>query len=341
MNFIDKIKSYKKEGIYLLAYTLLFFIFMGTLKYTFPFVFGGFISFKLIKPTQWLINKGRIKPTVATLVVTIVFYAVLLIVVGGIGTLLIAEISSLIKNMNTDYFITIFSSFKLHSLNLYNGLSPEITEMISNNLQSLIKQISTFIVSGLQGLLKNITSIPYIIMTTVFSVISTYFSANELLKKSSWNLVGFDKPLQIAKQAKEMGGKYVGAYCSLILITFFETLIMFGIFKIKYAILLAIICAVFDMLPIIGIGSIFVPLTVYYFISGNSAVAIGLLICWGIAIIARQIIEPKLLSSSLDISPLLTLMAIYIGLNVGGVIGIFYFIFMIIGYKVCKKVNII
>ena len=58
---------------------------------------------------------------------------------------------------------------------------------------------------------------------------------------------------------------YLVSYMTIIGITFVETLIVFLVFKVKYAIILTIICACFDILPILGIGAIYIPLALLYF----------------------------------------------------------------------------
>lgn len=46
-----------------------------------------------------------------------------------------------------------------------------------------------------------------------------------------------------------MIGNYLASYMLIIGITFAETLIVFIIFKIKYAVILSILAAIFDILP--------------------------------------------------------------------------------------------
>jgi predicted PurR-regulated permease PerM len=58
-------------------------------------------------------------------------------------------------------------------------------------------------------------------------------------------------------------------------------------------------------------------------IDGNAALGIGLAILYSIILISRQIIEPKILASSLGLNPLAALAAMVVGVNLFGILGLF------------------
>ncbi len=135
---------------------------------------------------------------------------------------------------------------------------------------------------------------------------------------------------------------YILSYLTLIGITFFETLIVFFIFNIKYSIMFSIIAAIADFLPILGIGSIYVPLAlIHILVYKNYVVGIGLLISYVAVSIIRQILEPKLLSSSLGLHPVSVLAAIFIGLKANGISGMFFCLFFVIFYNILRKVELL
>ena len=57
--------------------------------------------------------------------------------------------------------------------------------------------------------------------------------------------------------------------------------------------------------------------------------------------ITRNILEPKLLSASLELSQLSVLIAIFVGLNAGGFKGMIYLIALFIGFNFYKKYALI
>jgi predicted PurR-regulated permease PerM len=89
-----------------------------------------------------------------------------------------------------------------------------------------------------------------------------------------------------------------------------------------YALLLALLFAVLDFLPILGPALVLLPWALISVIMGNMRMAIGLAIMWGVITIARQVLQPKILGKQMGAHPLASLMAIFIGFRVFGLFGL-------------------
>jgi sporulation integral membrane protein YtvI len=147
--------------------------------------------------------------------------------------------------------------------------------------------------------------------------------------------------LYIFSEAKKMLGGYVFSYTIIIFCTFLETLIGFSILGIKYALILSVISAIFDVLPVLGVGSVYVPLAIFHLLSGKPVLGFGILILYALVFVIRQIIEPRILSSSLGLHPVAVLAAIFIGLKANGIAGMFFCMFLVVAYTIFKKVDVI
>ena len=86
--------------------------------------------------------------------------------------------------------------------------------------------------------------------------------------------------------------------------------------------LLALFTAIVDAVPILGTGAVLIPMSVFNFIMGQSSLGWGILILYGIAILTRQLCEPKIIGQKLGIHPLLTLFSLFAGLKLFGIIGL-------------------
>ena len=95
----------------------------------------------------------------------------------------------------------------------------------------------------------------------------------------------------------------------------------FLILGVDYAFLLAILIAFLDLLPFFGTGTALIPWAVYKFFVMDIKTAVALLIIYGITQLVRQIIQPKLVGDSIGLSPLLTLLLLYAGYRIGGLLG--------------------
>ena len=134
---------------------------------------------------------------------------------------------------------------------------------------------------------------------------------------------------------------YFLASLLIIFITFCITLIGFLFLKIKYALVLSVICGLFDILPILGVANIYFPLAIIYIINKNYFAGIGLIILYAIVFIVRQIAEPKIMSSSLGLHPVAVLIAIFIGIEAAGLAGMLFCMFLIVFYNILKKVKVL
>ncbi len=78
-----------------------------------------------------------------------------------------------------------------------------------------------------------------------------------------------------------------------------------------------------DAIPIVGTGVIMIPWILWTIITGDMPLAFGLTIIYLLGIIIRQIMEPKIVGSQIGLHPLVTLLAMYIGLKFFGILGMF------------------
>jgi predicted PurR-regulated permease PerM len=85
-------------------------------------------------------------------------------------------------------------------------------------------------------------------------------------------------------------------------------------------IVLSIIIAFLDFLPFLGTGTAFVPWCVYTFLVGDYKRLIFLVVLYATTQIVRQLIQPKLVGDEVGLNPLPTLVFIYIGYRLGGVL---------------------
>ena len=106
------------------------------------------------------------------------------------------------------------------------------------------------------------------------------------------------------------------------LITFIIMLFGFLVLGVKYAVLFAFIVALLDALPLIGVGTVLVPWSIYQIIFGNVRLGIALIILFVIHQIIRQFTEPKIVGKNLGIHPVLSLILLYSGYVLFGILGL-------------------
>lgn len=136
----------------------------------------------------------------------------------------------------------------------------------------------------------------------------------------------------VKRVAVDAFGGYVKAQLILSGIIFVILLVGFFFMGEPYALLLSFVLAVMDFIPIIGSGTAMVPWAVIDVVLGNYKHAVALMVVWGIIAVFRRVAEPKVVGDQTGLSPIASLVSIYVGMRLGGVLG------MILGPVVCLVV---
>jgi sporulation integral membrane protein YtvI len=115
---------------------------------------------------------------------------------------------------------------------------------------------------------------------------------------------------------------FIRAQLTLVTISGIIMLVGLLILQVKYAFTIAIVTLLVDLLPYFGVGSVMIPWILYTVLFGNYKLAIGLAIIYFIILVVRQLLEPKLVASNIGLDPLVTLVALFVGLKLLGVLGL-------------------
>lgn len=116
--------------------------------------------------------------------------------------------------------------------------------------------------------------------------------------------------------------RWLRAYLILFFMTFGELLIGFLVLKVDYALLIALLVAVVDLLPVLGTGTVLLPWALWCFAVGQSGRGVGLLVLYGIITVVHQVAEPHVVGSSVGVHPLVSLIAMYVGFKLFGLPGL-------------------
>lgn len=270
-------------------------------------------------------------------------------VVNNIETWLMNLISSLpeflsktLKESASD----LFSNIREYLAGESNNLSSSITSSIGSKFQF------SWITGPLSGVISTAKQLPSILLSILISIIACCFMTSEFAEIKAFIACQFPehrrKDLSRAKHILRTSlGKMGKAYLLIMLVTFIEVSIgltvlkLVGVFSSAYIMLIAAGTAVVDILPVLGTGTVLIPWAAYSFITGNIGLGIGLLVLYGVITVVRQIVEPKLVAGQLGLSPIVTIMALYLGLKAFGVLGMFVTPILVIMLKLLNDEGII
>ena len=117
----------------------------------------------------------------------------------------------------------------------------------------------------------------------------------------------------------------IRSYALIMSITFVELSIGLTVVGIENAVVIALLIAVFDILPVLGTGGIMIPWAAITAIQGEFKLALALFAVYIVVTIIRNIIEPKIVGSQLGLHPVATLASLFLGAQLFGVVGLFGF----------------
>lgn len=318
-----------KKIIILLSYLVLtltgaYFVFVKAIPIVTPFIIALIFAFLINPIVDFFNEKLKINRKVSSLMVILLIFAILI----SLLAIAITEIYSLSESLIAE----LLSTASLEGLNI---ISKEINRVfgIDIDLTNTVKNLVLPLAQGLLSVIKSIASnIPQAFIASVVFILSTYIIIvdkqviisfmEKIIGKQNVNWIS-----EIRRISKKSITQYVKAQLILMSVTFSELLVGFtimeliGIFDLQYIFLIAFLVALLDALPIFGTGTVLIPWCLYNVIIARFDGAIALLIMYIICLVVRQFIEPKVVGESLGLHPLVTLLSMYIGLQLLGLGG--------------------
>lgn len=347
-------------GLILTAFYLIFKTFFGLLV---PFIAAFFIAALLHRPVRYISGKTPLNRTVTSTVFVLLILAVVGFLIFLLGNAVFGKlkdfydfISRELKDIPT--FAEKIKNWAVSAISfLPDKLRAQLTENISvffeNIIENGFKDFSLSSVSDIGidwssllakggGVLKNtVVQIPSVLIAIVVSIIACVFISIDYDNILNFVMRQFsDRNQSRIREGKALAVKTLSgmlkAYSLIILITTTELSIGFyimkfaKIFQSDYIIIISILIAIIDIIPVLGTGTVLIPWAVYSFISADIPMGIGLLIMYVIILVIRQVIEPKLVAGQAGLSPIVTIIAMYVGTKTLGILGFFILPFCVI-----------
>ena len=332
MGYITKV--IKNVLILTLSLLCIFLSFKLAIFYV-PFLIGFIISLIIEPVIRFISKKTKLTRKTSSIIVLICIFTILIsLIVWGVVTL-ITESANLLQNINI-YIEKTYNQIQkyINSIDLSKVQIPnQVITLIQTGTNNLIEFISKWISKLLTSILQTITFLPMMGIYIIITILSTYFICTDRLYIKGEFEHHFPKlwvkkfGIYLRKIISTLGN-YLKAQTTLILISFVQVLIGLYIFKwlglnVNYPLLAALGIGFVDALPILGSGSVIIPWAIIASINGDIKLGISLFILYIIILIVHQILEPKVVSKNLGIHPIFTLIAMYTGFKIIGLIGLF------------------
>ncbi len=312
-------------GIYILIKLFVFFM---------PFLIALVIA-SLMEPfIRFITKKTKFTRKTCAIIALIIVFSIICSLLGWGITIVITESTKLLTNLNE--YIEIISSKIDFLINNFDMSKIEIPEelkgILENSSNEIINTGTNYVKNFLTSILNTITMIPTFFIYLVITILATYFICTDrlfILDELEHHFPKFwvKKFNNHFKEICNSLGCYLKAEVILIIISFIIVLIGLYIFKfigfnISYPLLVALGIGFIDALPILGSGTVMVPWGIITGLNGDFNFAVAIIVLYLIVVISRQLIEPRIVSGQIGIHPLFTLIAMYAGFKIIGVLGL-------------------
>ena len=306
---------------------LIFLGFKYVLPLLMPFLLAFVFSVLLRAPAEYLSKNLKINRRLVTTILVTLLFILLAVLALFIGSELFTFARTSVSQFNTVIVPTVESLTEMVS-RWTSHLDPNAVSVLEGlvnsvllSLRSKVAEISTRLVTGIMS------SLPSSFLNVLFMIIATYFISLDfgLLKWAVARRIkeeDYNKIIAGLDYCKTTVGRMLRSYVLIMFITFLEQAIGLTILGVEYSVLIAMVIAVFDILPVVGSGTIMLPWAVISLVTGDIKRGVGLLILYVIITVIRQIIEPRIVGDHVGLHPLLTLMCMFVGLRVFGGLGL-------------------
>lgn len=323
-----------KRILYVIGILLGLYIGLKLSIFYMPFLVAFIISLIIEPAIKWIMKKTKLTRRTSSI---IIFVIVLIIILGSLSWLIItlfSESSSLLQGLN-DYFSKAYEIFQnfMSSFNFDKiHLSQEALDVIQSSTGDILNNVSTWLRKALTGLIEIVTSLPSIAICIGITVLALYFicvdkiyildQIEHHLPKLWVKKIG----AHLKDLIKTLGG-YLKAEVTLIFVSFIISLVGLYFlkiinFKVEYPLLMALFIGFVDALPILGSGTVMIPWAIVCGLNGDLKLGIAIIVLLIIMSVVRQFLEPKLVSKNIGVHPIFTLIAMYTGFKVIGIIGL-------------------
>lgn len=296
-----------------------------------PFVIGYIIATLANPLVKRLRSSLRLPRSVASLFGVLIVLVVLGFLVYGIFNLTkgqVATISNTLRDLS--------QSAIQYAEQTYNALRERFPQVIqipwkeflasmTPRFESTIGDGTIFLGGWLFGVARRLPSTAFFL---IIALISSYYISQEYDNVMRWIRRTVSRYPQLHRFAirfrlSAIHGLTSWLRAQAIVMAILAVVAMIGFALIGYRqwMVMGVLLALFDALPIFGSGAILLPLFGYHLLFGNISLAFYHLLLYGVLTFSRQMVEPRILGQQIGINPLLTLLVLYLGFSLGGILG--------------------
>lgn len=325
-----------KKSLYAIILVAVVFLVLKMAYFFMPFFIALIIS-SVIEPfVKFICKKTTLVRKYSAIIALVIVFSILIGTITVSAILITSEITNLLSDFpkfGNDIFKSVENVSRFLKLEDVN-VSDDVKQFVINTTNEVLGKGLGYLKDFLINFLDLITRIPSFIVYLIITILATYFITTDRI------LLLDDIEQRIPKKwirnannnfqsVISILGKFLKAELTLVFISFILVLIGLYIFEflgmnVRSPFLIALGIGFVDLLPILGSGTVMLPWGIALIILGDVTLGVSVLGLLVLITVIRQVLEPKIVSNNLGIHPLYTLIAMYIGFKMSGVLGLLF-----------------
>lgn len=266
-----------------------------------------------IDPLADFLSQKRVPRALSVLLVYAFFIGLLVLV----AFLLVPPITEQFKQIaEADFYDKFFSKIGIYRNELN---STGIGREIENSIKQFASNFAGTLFNTAQGIVTGFVSVITVLVVSFYLTVEENGMKNVIKHLTPYKHQAYGMRL-VAKIQKKMGAWVLGQLI-LSAVIFGLTYIGLVFLKIDFALVLALIAGLLEIVPYVGPILAAVPAIFFAFLQ-NPALALGVLILYVvIQQLENHIIVPVVMSKSVGLNPVIVILGILVGGTLGGILG--------------------
>lgn len=299
-----------------------------------PFIVAIPVAAALQPVIRFLQKKLKMKRSPASLIPVLLLLFLFLGLLIWLFTFGIGQVTRIVNNSGdlvSESINTVRQAQKNLLASIGQSTDPGVEAWIRNAMDSAVERLSEWGSSAANRLvtfsISLAASMPYCIIYISFLTIGLYFISKNYDEIRSYLPGGKRRKqdsttTQLTNSTLKSLFGYLRVQGTFGLIVWIVSWIYLTCFGFKYAGITALFCGVMELVPMIGSGVPFIAMSILQFILGNTAQGFQILFLTIGLQVLRRVLEPKLMADNIGITPLQSLIGMFVGMRYGGIIGL-------------------
>lgn len=294
-----------------------FFMFIGRILT--PFIIAAFISY-LLYPVVTKLNQFNISKGFAVIIIYLLFFSLMTILFYKSFPVFVHQLQDLSEQLPQSMIL-----YEKIIYSVYESTSF-LPEIVHDKMDDFIYRIEQSVERQIENILERAANLfDFVITITIIPVLVFYFLKDFVeMKKSLQKLVPekyFQRIDTMLRAIDESLGGYVRGQLIISSAVMFVTYVIYHTFQLKYALVLAVIMGLMNVIPYFGpiIGTI--PAVAVAMTTSWKLVVVVLVTTLIVQTLENSFLSPYVMGKSVQIHPVLIILTLIIGAEIGGIIG--------------------